>query len=276
MRADLHAHSAHSDGSDTIERVVALAAECGVTHLSVTDHDTVSHVEELREEGGKAGMATVSGIEISAFDPATGRKVHVLGYGFSSTAAIRGLCDPVLRAREEATLGKIETLARMGYPVSEERVRKANGNPRTLYKQHIMKLLVDEGVSESVYGRPYRELFGKGGPCSGDIRYPDCREAVAAVAEDGGLAVLAHPGQQGILDLVPLLVDAGLRGIEFYHESHRLEDHKSILAFSARYGLFLTGGSDSHGSLGSVHRVGGITAPHSVFSSPLAERFTLR
>ncbi len=273
MRADLHTHSEHSDGSDPIARIVALARECGVTHLSVTDHDTVSHVGELLAEGSKAGIATVPGVEISAFDPSTGRKVHILGYGFSATEAIRGVCDPILRAREAATLRKIETLERLGYPVSEDSVRKANGNPRTLYKQHVMKLLVDERLAESVYGAPYRELFGKGGPCAGDIRYPDCRDAVAAVTEDGGLAVLAHPGQQGILDLVPALAGLGLAGIEFYHESHRLEDHKKVLAAAGRYGLFLTGGSDSHGALGSVHRVGGITAPHSVFSGPLAERF---
>lgn len=40
MSADLHCHTKMSDGSVTIEELVILAKNKGITTISVTDHDT--------------------------------------------------------------------------------------------------------------------------------------------------------------------------------------------------------------------------------------------
>jgi predicted metal-dependent phosphoesterase TrpH len=277
MWADLHVHSRWSDGSQGIEELLAAARTRGLTHLSVTDHDTVDHVPELLSLAGTYGIKVVSGIEISAADRGTGdrarRKVHILGYGFEKSTAIRSLCEPVLAARNGNTLDKLGILAKEGYPLTEEVVRSENGFPPVLYKQHIMFSLVQRGYDREIYGTLYRQLFKNGGICAGDITYPDPCDAVRAVREDGGLAVLAHPGLEDVYDLVPLLADAGLDGIEFYHEGHDLSDHKKTRDLARRYGLFLTGGSDTHGTLGSLHPLGGIVAPDSLTESPLEERF---
>jgi len=39
---DLHCHTHVSDNSYSIEEVVIMAKEAGVTHLAITDHDTTS------------------------------------------------------------------------------------------------------------------------------------------------------------------------------------------------------------------------------------------
>lgn len=276
FRADLHIHSTWSDGSMSVAGIMAALSDCGVTHASVTDHDTVAHLPELFEEGSKAGIAVVSGVEISACDPASGRKVHVLGYGFEDPAAVGDFCAPTLAARGRATLEKLAILNGLGYELSEEEVFAENGSPRVLYKQHIMKCLKNRALADGIYGDTYRKLFKSGGPCAGDIGYPDCRDAVLAVAAAGGFAVLAHPAQGSVFDLVPELTELGLAGIEFYHESHCLEHHREILRLARAHGLVLTGGSDSHGTLGSLHEPGSITAPHSLKETPFMNLFTNR
>ena len=50
-RADLHSHTVASDGSLAPAALVALAAECGVAVLAVTDHDTLAGVPEALAAG---------------------------------------------------------------------------------------------------------------------------------------------------------------------------------------------------------------------------------
>ena len=69
------------------------------------------------------------------------------------------------------------------------------------------------------------------------------------ITEAGGLAVLAHPGQQQNLELVPELVGYGLKGIELEHRKNTEADKEAIRQMAGQYGLFLTGGSDYHGTL---------------------------
>ena len=44
--ADLHVHTAYSDGIHSIEETIKLAKEKGIKVIAITDHDTVFHFEE--------------------------------------------------------------------------------------------------------------------------------------------------------------------------------------------------------------------------------------
>ncbi len=47
LKADLHTHSIFSDGSDTVEQIVAAAEQKGLDAVAVTDHDTLSHLGDV-------------------------------------------------------------------------------------------------------------------------------------------------------------------------------------------------------------------------------------
>ena len=266
MLGDLHIHTRFSDGSYTVENALQEASRRGLDYLSFVDHDTVEQTEPALALAESGPTAVVPGVEISAYDFARDRKVHILGYGYRKDAsAIRDLCDPLIRRRHENTLRQIETLRRDGYPLTVEKVKAAahggNGSGKWLYKQHIMLVLMAAGQADEIYGIMYQWLFKGDGPCAGDIRYVDARLAIEAVRADGGLPVLAHPGQTDSWDILPSLVDAGLEGIELYHEDHDRTDHRRSREAAQKYHLFLAGGSDDHGDWGSVHRMGDIRAP---------------
>ena len=59
MCADFHAHSTASDGTLTPRELVMRAAEVGVTHFALTDHDTIAGLEEA------AAAAVEQGIQLS-------------------------------------------------------------------------------------------------------------------------------------------------------------------------------------------------------------------
>ena len=119
-----------------------------------------------------------------------------------------------------------------------------------------MAALTGEPHPSAAYRALYRSLFKGGGICDRDIAYVDVRDAVRAIAEDGGLPVLAHPGQMDSYDLVPELVPLGLAGIEQHHPDHTPADHARCAQLAERYALACTGGSDYHGRFGSIPHVG--------------------
>ena len=78
-------------------------------------------------------------------------------------------------------------------------------------------------------------------------------EALNTIKEAGGLAVLAHSGQQQNFCLIPELSKNGLDGLEVNHHSNSESDKIIIRRYAEKYGLFLTGGSDFHGEFENVN-----------------------
>lgn len=78
MIGDLHCHSKLSDGSTGLDDIVFYAKRAGLDALAITDHDTMSGVPRAEILGRRYGLTVISGVEISTFDPDTGRRVHIL------------------------------------------------------------------------------------------------------------------------------------------------------------------------------------------------------
>lgn len=255
MKADLHMHTTVSDGTLTAEDILKIAVEEGITHLAFTDHDTVKDCDKHVALAAAYGIFAVRGIELSAMDQETGKKVHILGYNYKTTDHLEAFGGATLKKREANCIRQIELLAANGYDITVEKIRTMADT--CIYKQHILDYLVKTGQSEALFGRVYKEIFKNGGYCDFDIEYPDAADAVRAVCADGGFAVLAHPGQQQNFYIVKRLVDAGLSGIERMHPSNSAADMLEADRLCREYGLFQTGGSDFHGKYEATVRMPG-------------------
>jgi glycosyltransferase involved in cell wall biosynthesis len=94
IRADLHVHSIHSERpSEWIlktlgtresytqpEHIYRQAREHGMDLVTITDHNTIDGVLELRT---RYGRDILMGVEATTYFPEDGCKIHVLIYGFS-------------------------------------------------------------------------------------------------------------------------------------------------------------------------------------------------
>ena len=78
IKCDLHTHSTASDGRYSPSEVVKKAFERGVKYLALTDHDTVSGIEEANAEAEKLDIHFIPGVELST--TSKGETVHILGY----------------------------------------------------------------------------------------------------------------------------------------------------------------------------------------------------
>ncbi|GGA33947.1 PHP domain-containing protein [Psychrobacillus lasiicapitis] len=268
MKADLHVHSSFSDGSEAVETVLKLAKERDVTQISFVDHDTVKGLSKVCMLGEKYQIEVIPGIEISAYDFKRDRKVHILGYNYDPEAVhIRAICDDLLKRRQTHSLWQIKQIQKAGYKLDVEKIIETAKPSETIYKQHIMRHLTEADYTSLSYKQLYKSLFKGVGVASGDIVYIDAVDAVKAIVADGGLAVVAHPGQLDSYDLIPELIPYGLGGIERNHPDHTASDYQKVEALAKRYGLVMTGGTDFHGAYGAPIPLGEITSPSSLLKS---------
>lgn len=263
MVVDLHCHTRLSDGSVTVDELIVLAKERGVTALAVTDHDTVSGVSRAVLFGKQHGVEVVPGIELSCYDRARGKKVHLLGYYMDRMERLEDLCKSAWLSQHdwaECVIDKVTA----HYPITRDMVlRRAQGSTN-IYRQHVMHTLLDAGFADGFFGKTYQALFQKKtGLAWTDKSYPEIYSVIAELHAAGGLAVIAHPGEYDSFALIEELAQKNLLdGIECWHPHHTKDDAERGIALAKRYDLLMTGGTDFHGMYTDTPRpVGSFLTP---------------
>ncbi len=80
-KADMHLHTAFSDGTDSPEELIKRLRKHGVTTFSVTDHDNADFYNNIKDID-TYGLSLVTGIEFSCRTEKG--KCHILGYGINT------------------------------------------------------------------------------------------------------------------------------------------------------------------------------------------------
>jgi len=75
LAGDLHTHTVHSDGAQTVPELSRFAVGLGLDFIAVTDHNTVSHHRELPAAAARYGITLVPGQEVTT----TGGHAGALG-----------------------------------------------------------------------------------------------------------------------------------------------------------------------------------------------------
>lgn len=247
MKADLHMHSTASDGVYAPGELMELAAGQGLTHVALTDHDSMAGIPAAREAALRLGLHLIPGVELSC---GAQKEIHILGYGCDpEDAALRAFCARRLLQREARAEAMVERLCALGKPIEMRRVRElAHG---AIARPHVARALLEAGHVASV-SEAFDRYLKPGKPAYVPKEDVKVEKAVRVIAQAGGVAVLAHPmelkmGETQLMSLVDEWKAQGLAGVEVYHPSAQ-NNHAAFLAHMARReGLLVTGGSDFHG-----------------------------
>lgn len=250
MIGDLHCHTTLSDGSLGIEEVILQAKRMELDYLAITDHDTLSSSNRAQILGERYGINIIPAVELSAWDKKRGEKVHILCYAPQKPDRLEGLCLKSCSIRTECAKDMISKVMER-YPIPQDAVRVYTKGSKSIFKQHIMRALVNYGYATELYGEINNRLFAyPDGECLVTREYPDVNFVLDLIHSSKGVAVMAHPHMFGYgnAELLDELIEKGkLDGIEVFHYSANSEQQKVLLEKCSKHGLIATGGSDFHG-----------------------------
>ena len=255
---DLHAHTTASDGALSPSELILQARAAGLSHFSITDHDTIAGLAAGRAAATAAGITLIPGIEISAV--ADGRDVHMLGYFFDPDAAC---LRAFLAKQREERLRRVREmgvrLAALGAPIDIGPILSDADRGKSVGRPQVATALRLAG-HVATRDDAFRRFLEAGAPAF----IPRCgappADVIAIIHDAGGLASIAHPGLTKRDDLIPSLVAAGLDAIEVRHSDHDPVTESRYRAMARELGVLVTGGSDFHGDTGyRVQRLGIVT-----------------
>jgi hypothetical protein len=257
VRIDLHAHSTASDGSATPTQFVEEAARAGLTVVALTDHDTVAGVPDAMAAAGPLGVRVVAGVELSVVDGKD--EVHLLGLHLSDVDAIADALTRFQEGRAVRAATMVTTLNTLGVPVTLEAVL-AEAAGGALGRPHVARALVAGGWVSDLR-EAFDKWLGAGRPAFVEKPRLDAADGVTLIHRAGGLAIWAHPGDDGRRARFERLVAAGIDGAEVRHPGHSASDQARIGALVEFFSLVPSGGSDWHGAMAGPRMLGAVQVP---------------
>jgi hypothetical protein len=250
MRYDLHCHSTRSDGLLSPAEVVRRAAARGVDVLALTDHDETAGLDEARAAADAAGIALVTGAELSvSWEDFT---IHIVALCFDPAheMLLGGLAQ--IRSGRDGRARRIaESLTSAGIPGAYEGARRYVTSERLISRTHFARFLVEAGhvaAMKDVFSR----YLTPGRPGFVAHAWASLDDAIGWIHAAGGQAVLAHPGRYkvtsiGLSRLLGEFRDLGGDAVEVLSPSHQAAQVAQFASLARTYGLAASTGSDYHG-----------------------------
>lgn len=257
---DLQSHSIHSDGELGPAEVIQRAAAAGVKLVSLTDHDSVSGVAEAQAAAARAGIACVSGVEISSlYEEAA--DLHILGYRVDpENQPLQERLAHSRRARETRASRMVEALQHLGYAVDEALLETRTASGKSVGRPHIAQATVGhpanaERLAAERLQDPTAFLVAyliEGRPAFVGREAPSAEQAIEMIHAAGGLAVWAHPfwdfsEDERVLSVIDAFAAWGLDGVEVFYATHTEGQTRLLAERCGQLGLITTGSSDFHG-----------------------------
>lgn len=247
---DLHTHSTGSDGTFTPTELVLEARRVGLSALALTDHDSVSGIDEFVRAGEANGIETVPGVELSTEYEDT--EIHVVGlYIDPSNETLLAQLKAFRDNRDNRNLKMIDRLREEGFSITAEEIYARNPDS-VVARPHIARYLVDTHQVKDMQ-TVFNEYIGDGCICYVDRYKITPMRAVELIHAAGGVAILAHPclyhiPEDTLLRMIREMKAVELDGIEALYSCNEGDDERYYRQIASDFDLLLSGGSDFHGT----------------------------
>ncbi len=249
--------------------MIDVARAHGIEIICISDHDNLAAYFEIKPYADQQRMTLVPGVELSCAH--AGIDVHILAYAFDPLdEAVERRLARFRETRQSRGRRVVERLQSLGYAIDAARVDQlaAGGS---VGRPHVARALVEARYVASV-DEAFDTLIGAGKPAYVEKERFRVDEAVALIRSAGGVTSVAHPTlYPGHEQIVPLLLDSGVDGVEVFHPEVDAASRESYATIARFRGKMLTGGSDDHGMVKQVKTLGTIRVPEDLIG-PILER----
>lgn len=252
VKVDLHIHSNHSDGSNSIEELAKIIIEKDINIFALTDHDTIEGCIEMSKLINSQTTTFIPAIELTC--KADDIKCHILGYGCNpNNKQLQNLISKGKELRKQKLETRIQFLEKTWNIILTKDEKDWLYSRKSVVKTHLANILVKRGLATDNVSAMKKYLDN----CkTGNTRF-DGIEAINTIISAGGIPVWAHPlGGEGeihipekeFLPKLEKMINFGIQGLECYYSRYNFEEIEILTRNAEKFNLYITGGSDYHGT----------------------------
>lgn len=260
--ADLHLHSRFSDGHLSPADLMHAAHAAGVTHLALTDHDTLDGLPDAEPAAQALGLCLLRGIELSTqwmkprAKPLPNSKpisLHVVGLGLQNLAPMHAVLVQQQQTRADRAQAICQKLQKYcpqdPWPAA---LALADGRAEGITRAHLAEVLLQQGVVQR-HQQAFDRFLGDGKPAHVPLQWMSLAAAIDAIRACGGVAVLAHPTRYGlsathVRHLLAEFAQLGGQAVELPPANDPPSTRSMIDRLAEQHGLALSTASDFHGA----------------------------
>ena len=250
---DLHVHTTASDGQYSPIDIIGKAVEKNIKIIAITDHDTVSGLEEGKIAAKKAGITLVPGIELNIQGAPLNinGEFHLLGLGLKQiSSSLTDLIEEIINNRLERNQEIIKKIQADGFDLTLEEMQADFPNT-VLGRPHFAAELVKKKIVKTRQVA-FDKYLAKGRPWYVTRIGADLDDAIEAIKDSGGVPVIAHPmslylSWGKLPDALQDFYNRGVQGLEAFHPGARVTECLRLEELGRKIGYFITAGSDFHG-----------------------------
>lgn len=258
IKVDLHIHTTASDGTWTPQELIKNIIENNIDVFSVTDHDSVENIAEIKELVKNTNIVFIPGVEINTMF--NGRNYHILGYGIDSlNTNLQEIMSDNKKKFEYIDYESIRLLTKKYKEFSLEEFEEYI-HDKTIGGWKAYSYILKKGICKNP--KDYFKLFEQGElkDLFENLEIVSPLKAIEIIKQANGIPVLAHPGASfyhtDIKEIIALFVERGIMGLECYHPNNSQEITNYCLEVCKKKGLMITGGSDCHGDFLENRKLG--------------------
>ena len=262
---DLHMHTIYSDGDKTVEEVLKMYENKKLEYISITDHDTCKQYNDvaLKNNNIFSGKIIIGSELHAVFQK---KNIEILAYNINPNI-INEWCEKYyseekLREQQDICRQRLFDICnKHGLVYDESKIRKPK-KVSEYVERPIYEEVMKHKENHKILGE-FTESFGiffRKGLANPESSYfmnhiefrPPYKEVIDIIHKAGGKAFLAHPFEYKFKDTIEFINDLRkekeLDGIECFHPSANQEQRKILVEYAKNNNLYISGGSDYHGS----------------------------
>ncbi|WP_025378166.1 RNase RNM [Yersinia hibernica] len=247
---DLHSHTTASDGALSPSALVIRAAQMRVGVLAITDHDTTAGLAEaaatIKER--QLPIQLIPGVEISTLWE--NHEIHIVGLGMDIQHG--RLCQLLSEQSQHRYIRAQEISARLAKARIPDAWQGANrlAEGGQVTRGHFARYLVELGLASNV-GQVFKKYLAKGKTGYVPAQWCTIEQAIDAIKQSGGQAVLAHPGRYDLTAkwlkrLLAHFSEHGGDAMEVAQCQQAPHERTQLAQYARDYNLLASQGSDFH------------------------------
>lgn len=271
LKSDFHIHTNFSDGTLSPTEIVQRAFENNVKVLAITDHDTLTGIDEAIEESIKHNIILIPGIELSTQH--NNESIHLLGFFKDDSYKNQELIDELDKIKNH----RVIRAKKMVHKLKEEFTIEVNfekilkGANDTIARPHIAREIINSGYPYTA-DEIFDKFIGKGCKAYVPTLKLSTDEGLKLLKKYNALVFLAHPKlilKSNIDEFLSLDFD----GLESIYCQNTKEENDFFVKLANQNKLLISCGSDFHGNLETDTRhtdIGSMELPYEYLSKLLS------